>query len=218
MAGALVCILSTGMRHVYSLPAWMRFCINSISGGRKLVDLRPALGIDHVIEKTFYHFAVLLGAVFQRACDASRLGKGKRKRELTAAFRGIEFAVAAIMLAGSLHHMASVDQLLEHARKALFGDAQHFQKLGHRHARLAIDKIEDTVMRPPETDLFKDKVRIGSEIAIGKKQKLNDVEIGRLLSRQWIGYIIHIAGRIHIGAPFCCAKYVSIIDVIQSPR
>ncbi len=114
--------------------------------------------------------------------------------------------------------MAGIDQLLENARQALFGNAQHFQKLGHRHAGLAIDEIKHTVMGAAKSDLLEDQVRVGGEIAIREEQQFNDVEIVSLQTRQRIADIVNVVRRIHIEAPSCCDKYVSIVDITQSPR
>ena len=78
--------------------------------------------------------------------------------------------MAAVVKAGGLNHMPRIDQLFKHARQALLGDPQDLQQLGNRHTGLSVDEVENTVMRPPESDLFQNKIRVGGKVAIGKKQ------------------------------------------------
>lgn len=131
------------------------------------------------------------------------MGKGKRKSEMKEDFSGIEFEVEEIMMEGRMKKMESVDKMIEKERKDMFGDEKKLKKIGKSNERIEIDKIEEKVMRKKEKDILKDKVRIGSEIEIGKKKKINEVEIGRIIRSKWIGYIINIDGRIKIGDKLC---------------
>ncbi len=138
--------------------------------------------------------------------------------QAVAHFCGIKFAVAAIMQPRGLHNMAGIDQLFENTRQALLGNAEHFKKFSHRHTGFAIDEIKHTVMRTAKSDLLKDQIGVGGEVAIREEQQFNDVEIVSLQTRQRIADIVHVVRRIHIEAPSCCDKYVSIVDITQSPR
>lgn len=131
------------------------------------------------------------------------MGKGKRKSEMKEDFSGIEFEVEEIMMEGRMKKMEGVDKMIEKERKDMFGDEKKLKKIGKSNERIEIDKIEEKMMRKKEKDILKDKVRIGSEIEIGKKKKINEVEIGRIIRSKWIGYIINIDGRIKIGDKLC---------------
>src|SRR5262249_1406564 len=91
--------------------------------------------------------------------------------------------LAPVALAGPLRDPASIDQLFEHSRKTLLGNLQDLQEIGNAQARVAIDKMQYAVMGAAQPELRQDGICLTGEVAIGKKQQLNEGEkmgIGRL--------------------------------------
>ena len=74
-----------------------------------------------------------------------------------------------------LHHIALVDQLLEHAAERLLGDVEDLEQVGDLHAGIAVDEMQHPVMGAAEAELGQHLVRVADEIAIGEKQQLDDV-------------------------------------------
>ena len=87
----------------------------------------------------------------------------------------VEQALAAVVVAFLLHHVALVDELLEHAAERLLGDLQHVEQVGDLHARVAVDEMQHAVMGPPEVEFGQHVVGIADEVAVGEEQKLDDV-------------------------------------------
>ena len=83
--------------------------------------------------------------------------------------RDVEQPLAAIVGALLLQDVAFVDQLLEHAAERLFSDLQHVQQFGNLHAGVAVDEMQDAMMRPAETELRQHFIRIADEITVGEK-------------------------------------------------
>ena len=86
-----------------------------------------------------------------------------------------------------LHHIAFVDQLLEHAAERLFGDLQNVEQVGNLHAGIAVDEMQHAMMRAAEAELGQHFVGIADEIAIGEEQQLDEVEIGFADARRGFG-------------------------------
>ena len=95
-------------------------------------------------------------------------------REVRTFFRHAQPPLAAIVDPRLLRDPAFVDELLQHAGKALLGDLQHLQQVRHPQARIAVDEVENAVMRPAQSELGKHRVRLPREVAIGKEQQLDD--------------------------------------------
>jgi len=76
----------------------------------------------------------------------------------------------AIIIAGSLHDIAFIEQLLENPSQRLLGDAQHVQEVGHFQTGVAVDEMHDPVMRPAETERLELMIGVAHKIAIGEKQ------------------------------------------------
>ena len=89
--------------------------------------------------------------------------------------RDVKQALAAVVRALLLQHVALVDQLLEHAAERLLGDVQDVEQVGDLHARVAVDEMQHPVVGAAEAELEQHLVRVADEIAIGKKQELDDV-------------------------------------------
>jgi hypothetical protein len=74
-----------------------------------------------------------------------------------------------------LHHIAVIDEFAQHAAEALFRDLQDIEEIGDPHAGMPVHEVQDTVMRAPEADARKNFVGIADKIAIGEKQKLDQI-------------------------------------------
>ena len=82
--------------------------------------------------------------------------------------------------AGALDHIAIVDQLPQHAAEALLGDFENIEEIRDADAGVAVDEMQHPVVRPPETEASQHRVGVTDEVAIGEKQKLDQVEGGAL--------------------------------------
>ena len=100
---------------------------------------------------------------------------GKLERQRLAFRRHVEQALAAVLRALLLHHVALVDELLEHAAERLLGDVEDVEQVGNLHAGIAVDEMQHPVMGAAEAELVQHLVGIADEIAIGEEQKLDDV-------------------------------------------
>ena len=81
-----------------------------------------------------------------------------------------EQPLAAVLRAAMLDDETLAHQLPEDAVEALLGDAQDVEQFADRHVRMPPDEMHDPVMRPAKTVLREDRVGLGGEITIGKKQ------------------------------------------------
>ena len=111
----------------------------------------------------------------QRARDAHRLQPGELHRQRLAFGRDVEQALPAVVRALLLHHVALVDELLEHATERLLGDLQDVEQLRDLHAGIAVDEMQHAVVGAPEAELRQHVVGIADEVAIGEEQELDDV-------------------------------------------
>ena len=139
--------------------------------------------------------------------SAGRRASGDQRLALR---RGIEQALAAVVVAGLLHDIALVEQLLEHPAERLLGDAQDVEQVGDLQPGIAIDEVHDPVMGPAEAERLQLLVGIADEIAIGEEQQLDDIP-AQIASSRSIGPSL---ARPSIRAWQSCLKiYVSHIDV-----
>ncbi len=97
------------------------------------------------------------------------------ERELLTLGRDVKQTLPAVLRAFTLHHVTLVDQLLEDAAERLLGDAKNVEQLGDLHAGIAIDEVQDPVMRTAKAELDQHLVRIADEIAISKEQQLDEI-------------------------------------------
>ena len=81
----------------------------------------------------------------------------------------------AVVVAGLLHDVAFIEQLLENAPERLLGDAQYVQEISHLQAGIAVDKMQHPVMGPPKTESLQLVIGVADKIAVGKEQKLDDI-------------------------------------------
>jgi hypothetical protein len=96
---------------------------------------------------------------------------------------------------GLLQDEVLPNQLAEDAAQALLGYAQDCEELADSHPRMPSDKMDDAVMGAAKAVSRQDRVGLGGEITIGKKQQLDPLShlfLGddRRISRQI--YVRHI--------------------------
>ena len=111
----------------------------------------------------------------ERAVDAVGLQPGELRHQRLALRGGVKKALPAVVVAGLLHDIAFVEQLLEHPAERLLGDAQHVQQIGDLEAGIAVDEMHHPVMGPAEPERLQLMVGVADEIAIGEEQQLDDV-------------------------------------------
>jgi hypothetical protein len=115
--------------------------------------------------------------------------------EIAPLWRQFEETLPAIVQAGLLQDELLPNQLAKDAAQALLGDAQDRQKLADGHLRASSDKMNDAMMGAAKTVSRQDRVGLGGEITIGKKQQLDPLPhlllgYGRRMSRHI--YVRHI--------------------------
>jgi hypothetical protein len=66
----------------------------------------------------------------------------------------------------------ALDQLRQHPRQALFGDAQDPQQIADGDARIAPDVVQRPVMRPTQTQFGENGVGSRREVTIGEEQQV----------------------------------------------
>ena len=133
------------------------------------------VGVDHGGEKPAGRVVRVRPELGERARDAHGLQPGELHRQRLALRRDVEQPLAAVVRALLLHHVALVDELLEHATERLLGDLEDVEQLGDLHAGIAVDEMQHPVMRAAEAELGQHVVGIADEVAIGEEQKLDDV-------------------------------------------
>ncbi len=111
----------------------------------------------------------------QRAADPIGLQSGQLCDQRLALGGSEKQALAPVVIAGLLHDIPFIEQLLENPSQRLLGDAQHVQQVGHLKAGIAVDEMQHPVMRPPESENLQLMVGIADEIPVGEKQKLDDI-------------------------------------------
>src|SRR5262249_31590935 len=138
-------------------------------------DLVAAFGVQQSGEETACLLVRSRAKLGERAGDSAGLQRGEPHGQSLAFAGGIEKALTAVVLAFLLHHVALIDQLLEHATQRLLGDFQDLEQVGNLHARVAVDEMQDAVVRAAEPETGQSFVRIAYEIPVGKEQKLDEV-------------------------------------------
>src|SRR6202042_166366 len=88
---------------------------------------------------------------------------------------GEKKALPAIAVAGLLHDIAFVEQLLQDAPERLLGDSQHVEQVGNLQPGIAVDEMQHPVVRATKAKGLKLVIGVADEIAVGEKQKLDDV-------------------------------------------
>ena len=83
----------------------------------------------------------------------------------------------AIVGALVLDDVALIDQLLENAARATFGDLEDVEQIGNLHSRIAIDEMQNAMMGATETELRQHFIRIADKIPIGEEQQLDEIQV-----------------------------------------
>jgi len=136
--------------------------------------------------------SVLIMAVRNRQAASCAFGPSSDSaRELhrqgLAFRRDVEQALAAVVGALLLHHVALIDELLEHAAERLLGDFQHVEQLRNLHAGIAVDEMQHPMVRAPEAQLRQHVVGVADEVAVGEEQQLDDVPDGLIAATRPLG-------------------------------
>ncbi len=105
----------------------------------------------------------------------ARLQAGKLADQRLTLCGGKKKALPPVVIAGFLHDIPFVEQLLENPSQRLLGDAQHVQQIGHLQAGITVDEMHDTVMRPSKPESLELMISVTDEIAVGEEQQLDDI-------------------------------------------
>jgi hypothetical protein len=130
-----------------------------------------------------------------RVGDPCSLRLRQLSLEIEPLWRQFEETLPPIVRTRLLQYELLPNQLAEDAAQALLGDAQDRQELADGRLRVSSDKMDDAVMGAAKTVSRQDRVGLGGEITIGKKQQLDPLPhlllgYGRRMSRQI--YVRHI--------------------------
>ena len=114
------------------------------------------------------------------------LQAGELRHQRLALGGGEKKALPPVVIAGLLHDIAFVEQLLEDPPQRLLGDPQHVEQVGHLQAGIAVDEMQHPVMGAAESERLQLMVGIADEIPVGEEQQLDDVpaQIGRRRGRR----------------------------------
>lgn len=105
--------------------------------------------------------------------DPGTLRRRQAPLQFAAAFGQLQQPLPAVVGAAMLHDKSLPHELAQNPIEALLGDAQDAEQFTDRHLRVTADKMDDPVMRPPETVLREDRVGFRGEIPIREKQQLD---------------------------------------------
>ena len=111
----------------------------------------------------------------QRAIEPLGLQSCELCHQRLALGGGEKKALPAIVVAGLLHDIALVEQLLQHASERLLGDSQHVEQVGDLQSGIAVDEMQHAMMRTAEAESLELVIGVADEIAVGEKQKFDDV-------------------------------------------
>ena len=153
-----------------------------------------ALGIEHGEQQLLQRVPPVTGAI-ERASDAMQLRSHELPVQDRSLRREIKQALTAIKGAFLLNDISSLDQFAQNATQGLLGDLKYVEKLGDAHAGISADEMQDAMMSATKADGAQDRVGISGEIAIGKKQKLD--QFNELL----------------VGHQFATGSYVNHVDI-----
>src|SRR5262245_36373427 len=133
------------------------------------------VGVDHGGEEAAGRLVAVRPDPGAQVRGAAGLPARELHGERLAFRRDVEQALAPVVRTLLLHHVALVDELLEHAAERLLGDLEDVEQLRNLHAGIAIDEMQHPVMGAPETEFRQHVVGIADEIPISEEQELDDV-------------------------------------------
>ena len=83
---------------------------------------------------------------------------------------GEKQALPPVIVAGSLHDIPFIEQLLEHPAQRLLGDIENIEQVRHLHAGVARYEMHHAVMGAAEAEFRQRVVGIAHKVAIGEEQ------------------------------------------------
>ena len=133
------------------------------------------VAIDHPAQELPHRIRAGSIELAHRAVDAIGLQAGELGYQRLALRGGEKKAFAAVLGAGLLDDIPFIEQLLENPAQRLLCDAQHVEQVGHLQPGIAVDEMDDAVVRAPEAEFLQHVVGIADEIPIGEEQQLDDI-------------------------------------------
>ena len=151
----------------------LRLIVRWLVNTDQSLDTLAILLADHGEEKATSHGVGSWSGFVKRQLDAAHLQVGEFVGK-PGAFRSCEKqSFTSVGLARSLCHEAFVDQLLEDAGEALFGDLEDMQKIRDPEAGVAVDEMQDAMVRAAKAILFEHLIGVVGEITIGEEEKFD---------------------------------------------
>src|ERR1700704_4079614 len=162
------------------VAAWatvLFLCLCSCVGGTKysLQHLVGIVVVDHRAQELPDNFRLRRTDLPQRAVDAVGLQASELAHQRLSLCAGEKKTLPLVVVAGLLHDIPFIEQLLENPSQRLLGDAQHVQQIGHLQAGITVDEMHDTVMRPSEPESLQLMIGVTDEITVGEEQQLDDI-------------------------------------------
>src|SRR5665213_757514 len=155
--------------------------VRSISALNEVIHLVALAVVDNEAEEAFGALTLNRRQGSERPTDAPRLKVDEAQRQCASGLGRVKEALAAIERAGLLFDEAAVDELLQHAPEALLGDLQDIEQVGNSHAGVAIDEVNDAMVRAAETVTEQRGIRVGDKIAVGKEEQFDEGDLGLLI-------------------------------------
>ena len=153
----------------YSGLGFATFAFNSLSGVGQ-----PAEGVLLVDGKEVARQKLRSGPrIGEGGLEPLHLDLGKLVGKTRSLCGNIKAALAAVLVSRALDNEVLVDELLQNARESLLGDLQDFEKLSNLQSRVAVNKMQDTMVGASEAILFQDGIGIAGEIAVGEIEELD---------------------------------------------
>src|SRR5580704_1495618 len=114
----------------------------AVGAGNQPQHFVPVRAVDHGGEEASRRLVRAWADLGHRAGNAGGLQPGELERQRLALGGDVEQPLAAVVGAFPLHHVALVDQLLEHPPERLLGDLQNDEQVGNFYARIAVDEVQ----------------------------------------------------------------------------
>ncbi len=152
----------------------------AIGARNQRLDISTRRRLDHGGEKLARRFAGVAVALVEGAGETPRLQERELERERLAFRRDEEEPLTPVGGPGALDDVAVVDEFAQHAAEALLGDFQDIEQIGDPDAGMAVDEMQHPVVRAAEIEARQHLVGVADEVAIGEKQKLDQIEGGTL--------------------------------------
>ncbi len=122
-----------------------------------------------------------------------------------------------------LLNVTLIKELFEDPAERLLGDFQDVQQFCNLHPGIAIDEMQDPVMRASEAEFVQNLIRIANEVPVGEKQEFDQVERCRvpLPGFSWDqmthrGFEIYVS-HVDIFLVFCYGNEVLCETIVRAP-